>query len=116
MKYMKAYHMSPKKLRKTIMEEGLKPVLGPRSKRFGEIEPKLFFTKDLNNSIKLLENRRFNAHPDFKNGIDIWEIKIPDNCKIENDSKSDIGYFTKEIIGTLDADLVRSFEWMDRSI
>ena len=105
--------MSPKKLRKTIMKEGLKPVLGPRSKRFGEIEPKLFFTKDLNNSIRLLENRRFNSHHDFKNGIDIWEIKIPENCKIENDSKSDIGYFTKDIIGTLDADLVKSFEWMD---
>jgi hypothetical protein len=60
-----------------------------------------------------LKNKRFNTHPDFKNGIDIWEIKIPENCKIENDKKSDTGYFTKEIIGDLNADLVKSFEWMD---
>lgn len=113
MKYMKAYHVSPRRLRNVILSEGLKPVLGPRSKRFGEDEPKLFFTKDIANSIDLLKNKRFNNHPDFKNGIDIWEIKIPETCKIENDKKSDIGYFTREIIGDLNADLVKSFEWMD---
>jgi hypothetical protein len=113
MKYMKAYHVSPRRLRNVILSEGLKPVLGPRSKRFGENEPKLFFTKNITSSIDLLKNKRFNTHPDFKNGIDIWEIKIPENCKIENDKKSDTGYFTKEIIGNLNADLVKSFEWMD---
>jgi len=113
MEYMKAYHISPKKLRNVILSEGLKPVLGPRSTRFGENEPKLFFTKSIISSIELLKNKRFNTHPDFKRGIDIWEIKIPETCKIENDQKSDTGYFTKEILGNLDADLVKSFEWMD---
>ena len=70
MKYMKAYHISPKKLRKFILSEGLKPVLGPRSSRFGENEPKLFFTKSIISSIELLKNKRFNTHPDFKKGID----------------------------------------------
>ncbi len=32
---MKAFHISPKKNRKKILNEGLKPTLGPRSKRFG---------------------------------------------------------------------------------
>jgi hypothetical protein len=66
-----------------------------------------------NDNMELLKNKRFNTHPDFKKGIDIWEIKIPETCKIENDQKSDTGYFTKEILGNLDADLVKSFEWMD---
>ena len=69
MEYMKAYHISPKKLRNVILSEGLKPVLGPRSTRFGENEPKLFFTKSIISSIELLKNKRFNTHPDFKRGI-----------------------------------------------
>lgn len=110
---MQAYHLSPSKLRNIILKEGLRPILGPRSKRFGENEPKLFFSKDISSSLDLLKNKRFNVHPDFKMGIDVWEIKIPSNCKIENDKKCDNSYFTKEVIRVLDSNLIRSFEWID---
>lgn len=110
---MKVYHISPKKLRKNILKEGLKPRLGPRSQRLGEKEPKLFFTKDLNHSIGLTKNIRFNRHPDFSNGLDIWEVKLSDKIKLENDMKFNDGFYTREIIGTLDIELVKSFEWMD---
>lgn len=111
---MKVYHISPKKLRVRILKEGLKPILGPRSKRFGEVEPKLFFTKDLEHSIELSKNRRFNTHPDFTNGMDIWEVKLSDKAKIENDIKFNEGFYTRDIIGILDVELVKSFEWMDK--
>jgi hypothetical protein len=111
---MKGYHISPKKDRGTILKEGLKPVLGPRSSRFGEEEPKLFFTPDLEDSVKLAKNRRFNSHPDFTGGLDIWEIKINKNSQIEKDHKSPDGYFIKEIVGVLDMELVKSLEWMDK--
>jgi hypothetical protein len=110
---MKVYHISPKKLRKNILKEGLKPTLGPRSKRFGEIEPKLFFTKNIEHSMKLSNNLRFNRHPDFTNGIDIWEVKLSDKIRIENDSKFENGFYTREIVGSLDLELVKTFEWMD---
>ena len=111
---MKVYHISPKRLRKHILKEGLKPRLGPRSKRFGENEEKLFFTKELKHSIDLSKNKRFNRHPDFSKGLDIWEIKLSDKIKIENDMKFNDGFYTKEIIGVLDIELVKSFEWMDQ--
>lgn len=111
---MKGYHISPKKDRKTILKEGLKPVLGPRSTRFGEGEPKLFFTPDLEDSVKLARNKRFHAHPDFINGMDIWEIKINENTQIGKDHKSPDGYYIKEIVGVLDMELVKSLEWMDK--
>ena len=111
---MKVYHISPKKLRKNILQEGLKPTLGPRSKRLGEKEPKLFFTKELNHSVELSNNKRFNRHPDFSNGIDIWEVKLSDKAKIENDMKFNDGFYTREIVGILDIELVKSLEWMDK--
>ena len=111
---MKGYHISPKKDRKRLLEEGLKPALGPRSVRFGEAEAKLFFTPDLEDSVKLARNKRFHAHPDFANGMDIWEIKINKDSKIGKDHKSPDGYFIKEIVGTLDMELVKSLEWMDK--
>jgi hypothetical protein len=110
---MKVYHISPRKLRKYILKEGLKPTLGPRSERLGEKEAKLFFTKDLKHSIGLARNKRFNRHPDFSNGLDIWEVKLSDKAKIENDMKFNEGFYAREIIGVLDIELVKSFEWMD---
>jgi hypothetical protein len=110
---MKVYHISPKKLRKSILKEGLKPKLGPRSQRLGEIEEKLFFTKNLRDSIQLTKNKRFNRHPDFTNGLDIWEVKLSDKATIENDMKFNEGFYTREIVGILDIELVKSFEWMD---
>ncbi len=110
---MKAYHISPKKFRRKIIKEGLKPTLGPRSKRFGEIEPKLFLTPDINDSIKLTRIRFFNSHPDFKRGIDIWEVKVPETMEREGDTRFVKGFYIKNPIGKSDINLVKSFEWVE---
>lgn len=110
---MKAYHISPKKFRKKILKEGLKPSLGPRSKRFGEIEPKLFLTHDINDSIKLTKIRFFNSHPDFKKGLDIWEVNIHETIEREGDTRFVKGFYIKKSIEKSDIDLVKSFEWVE---
>lgn len=110
---MRAYHISPKKFRKKILKEGLKPCLGPRSKRFGEVEPKLFLTPDINDSVRLTKIRFFNSHPDFKKGIDIWEVKVSETIERESDTRFVKGFYIKTPVKKSDIDLVKSFEWVE---
>lgn len=112
---MKAYHISPKKHRKSILKFGIRPTLGPRSKRFGEVEPKTYLTSHIEDSIKLTKKRIFSSHPDFITGIDIWEVKLPEKIELIRDKRFSEGFFIKNYsIETLDIDLVKSLEWMDK--
>ncbi len=95
------------------MNEGLKPFLGPRSKRFGETEPKIFLTSDIDESVKLLKIRFFNSHPDFRNGIDVWEVKIPENIEKTPDKRYPAGFYIKGEILLKNIRLKKSFEWID---
>lgn len=110
---MKAYHISPRKIRKKILKEGLKPSLGPRSRRFGENEPKLFLTSDINDSIKLANIKFFHSHPDFVKGIDIWEVKISETIERTTDKRFDKGFYIKDGIKFQDLNLVKSLKWSE---
>jgi hypothetical protein len=110
---MKAFHISPKKNRKKILNEGLKPTLGPRSKRFGEREPKLFLTQNIKDSIDLINIRFFNSHPDFIDGIDIWEVNIIEPFDVNKDERFPRGFYIKEETKVENIKLKKSFKWVE---
>lgn len=110
---MKAYHISPRKNRRKIIKEGIKLILGPRSKRFGEREPKIFLTLDLSESVNLINIRFFNSHPDFMDGIDVWEVSIPNQIEMGKDERFPAGFYIKNEINKKNIKLKKSFEWIN---
>ena len=93
------YHISAIKNRKNIIETGLNPNVGERSKRFGQLEDRIYLTDKLWKLLRLIKIPMWNTHPDFKEGFDVYEIQ--DDIEVHNDEKFQYGIYTKSEIKNL---------------
>lgn len=95
----KLYHISPLKNRNSIITNGLKLNAGERSKRFGQLEERIYLTDKLWKLLKLTRLSMWNTHPDFQEGFDVYEIQ--DDIEVHNDEKFQYGIYTKSEIKNL---------------
>ena len=93
------YHISAIKNRKTIIENGLKPNIGERAKRFGQLEDRIYLTDKLWKLLNLIKSTMWNTHPDFQEGFDVYEIQ--DDVEVHNDERFEYGLYTRSEIKNL---------------
>ena len=92
------YHISPIKNRKSILKRGLIPSAGERSKRFQQFNERIYLLPDLDSVNNLISISMWNTHPDFKNGFDIYEVRLGYQIKYWRDEKYEHGFYVEEKI------------------
>lgn len=88
------YHISPPKNRASILKYGLVPMAGERSRRFGQMEKRIYLTDELWKANELIKNTFWHSHPDFYWGFDIWKI-VAENVDLYRDERWEHGLYAR---------------------